>query len=101
MVDFYVLDGSGQPVKERNFKKAMKWHSQPENYVIWRNEIAEGIRVLTEFLMIDHRFVGEGPPLLWETMTWGGVHGGTCERYESREEAEEAHARAVEWRGAV
>jgi hypothetical protein len=96
MGNFYVLDVSGQPVKEPDFKKAMKWHSNPENYVIWEDVIADGIRVRTEFLMIDHRFFGEGPPLLWETMIRGGVHGGNCKRHESREAAEKAHARAVE-----
>jgi hypothetical protein len=52
-------------------------------------------RVSTVFLFIDHQW-GEGPPLLFETMVFGGPLDMDCERYSTWEQAEEGHARWVQ-----
>ena len=51
------------------------------------------VRVSTVFLGIDHSF-GLGPPLLWETMIFGGAHDDYCERYASYAEAVKGHEAA-------
>lgn len=62
-----------------------------------------GTRLLvsTVFLPLDHNLMGEGPPILWETMVF---HGGTrsdpgvgqeCWRYASREAALAGHRTVV------
>lgn len=51
--------------------------------------------VSTVFLAINHSF-GEGPGLWFETMIFGGDHDGYQERYETYEQAEEGHKRAIE-----
>jgi hypothetical protein len=56
------------------------------------------VRVSTVFLGIDHRFqhkAGDGGPLVFETMIFGGVHDGYQERYVSWREAEAGHRQAV------
>jgi hypothetical protein len=53
------------------------------------------IFISTVFLVINHAF-DDGEPILFETMIFGGVHGGYCERYATWEEAEKGHKRAVE-----
>ena len=49
----------------------------------------DGVRVSTVFLAIDHNFdnmdkpMAVAPPVMWETMVFGGKYDGECERYNS------------------
>jgi len=52
--------------------------------------------VSTVFLAINHRLPGEGPPLLYETMVFGGPLDGEQWRYSTREEALKGHREVVE-----
>ena len=57
----------------------------------------DGLHVSTVFLGIDY-FGGKESPILWETMIFGSEKrelSGFQERYRTREEALEGHARAV------
>lgn len=56
--------------------------------------IGAGVKVSTVFLGIDHRF-GDGPPILFETMVFGGPLDGTEQRYATWEEAVVGHQRVV------
>lgn len=56
--------------------------------------LPDGVRVSTVFLGLDHGF-GEGPPILYETMVFGGPSDGDCERYSTRAEALAGHAAVV------
>ncbi len=51
--------------------------------------------VSTVFLGVDHQW-GVGPPILFETMIFGGGLDGYQERYSTWDEAVEGHARAVD-----
>lgn len=48
------------------------------------------IRISTVFLGLDHQY-GSGPPILWETMVFGGVLDGFQERYATKAEALAGH----------
>lgn len=50
--------------------------------------------VSTVFLGLDHSF-NDGPPVLFETMIFGGRHDDYMDRYLTWDEAEAGHARAV------
>jgi hypothetical protein len=52
-----------------------------------------GIIVSTVFLGLDHNW-GGGPPLLFETMIFGGRHDDYQERYSTWDEAVEGHKKA-------
>ena len=59
-------------------------------------DTVNGISVSTVFLGLDHQF-GDGPPMLFETMTFGpSDHEQLCERCSTWEEAEEQHRRVVQ-----
>lgn len=49
--------------------------------------------VSTVWLGLDHRF-GDGPPLIFETMVFGGAFDQEGDRYSTKEQAEAGHA---EW----
>lgn len=49
-----------------------------------------GIVISTVFLGLNHSF-GTDPPVLYETMVFGGVHHDLQTRYYTREEAEQGH----------
>ena len=51
--------------------------------------------ISTVFLGIDHNFSDSGPPLLFETLVFGGKHADHMERYSTWDEAEKGHARIV------
>lgn len=53
-------------------------------------EIGVG-QVSTVWLGLDHRLYGNGPPLIFETMVFGGVLDGSCERYSTEAEAFAGH----------
>lgn len=54
-----------------------------------------GVKVSTVFLGLDHNF-GSGPPLLFETMVFGGKYDQEQWRYSTWDEAEQGHKRIVE-----
>lgn len=51
---------------------------------------ADPVRVSTVFLGLDHSF-GDGPPLLFESMVFGGPLDGEQHRYCTLDEAERGH----------
>jgi hypothetical protein len=64
------------------------------NRLIKKDDI-HGVEISTVFLGLDHNFSGTGPPVLWETMIFGGLENQYQRRYDSEEAALEGHARAV------
>jgi hypothetical protein len=54
------------------------------------------VDISTVWMGLDHNFLANGPPLIFETMIFGGVLDGECWRYATEREAREGHARAVE-----
>jgi hypothetical protein len=51
--------------------------------------------VSTVWLGLDHQF-GDGPPLIFETMIFGGEHDQDGWRYSTEDEAAAGHARVVQ-----
>ena len=87
----YILEGhKAVPIDD-----LMEWAKQFEidNRVVQQDEI-NGIKVSTVFLGLDHSF-GDGKPLLFETMIFGGEHDGYQDRYSTWDEAEEGHKQAL------
>jgi hypothetical protein len=89
----YVLDAAGNPQPEHDLLAWAQWMGTGDNSVIKREQVGR-VRVSTVFLGLDHGW-GTGQPLMWETMVYGGKLDGTCERYTSRADAIEGHARVV------
>lgn len=74
----------------------MEWsRGMPADRHVAYTELGYDIVVSTVFLGIDHRFIGEGPPLLYETMVFVEELADEMERYPTRAAAEAGHARMV------
>ena len=54
-----------------------------------------GVEVSTVWLGINHQFKPDGPPLIFETMVFGGPLDSEQERYATEAEAIEGHRRWV------
>jgi hypothetical protein len=60
-----------------------------------RTELGDGVEVSTVWLGLDHRFLGDGPPLIYETMIFGGPHDEWQWRWPNRDAALAGHDQAV------
>lgn len=89
MSDTWILNGH-EPVPADMMARG-KWFEAADRHV--GSTERDGIRVSTVFLGINHRF-GEGPPLLFETMIFGGIEDGWQERCSTWDEATALHQRA-------
>ena len=72
--------------------------SLPITTRLFSTEIGQS-RISTVFLSMDHGLgglIGDGTPVLFETMVFGGEHDDYQERYHTYDEAEEGHKRIVE-----
>ncbi len=88
---YYTRDG--QPLGR---VQDVDW-SDEGGLVAWTG-ISPDVTVSTVFLGNYHNF-GDGPPLIFETMVFGGSLDEACERYSTEEQARAGHdemVRAVE-----
>lgn len=99
----YILDENNNPVEEPDLMKWAEWMEKSE-WPLGRRIVAQenvgDYWVSTVFLGIDHRFMGEGPPILWETMAFkhGDMSGDERqERYTSLAAARHGHAMMCDW----
>jgi hypothetical protein len=72
-----------------------KMFENVDNRTVAKTEVAAGIVVSTVFLGLDHQ-IGEGPPLLFETMVFNDYgDDGQQYRYSTWDEAEAGHKKTV------
>ena len=99
MSDYYVLRDK-KAVKIERPDAVLQWAKEYETDRMSNRRVAETlldgdkVRVSTVFLGLDHSF-GQGAPLLFETLIFGGPHSDYQERYSTWDEAEVGHAKAV------
>ena len=91
MSDLYVLK-DGLPIPEDDSLAWSLWFETADRRVALTK--MGDVEVSTVFLGIDHSF-GGGPPLLYETLVFGGPLDGEMERYSTLQEAEAGHQRMV------
>ena len=96
MSDYYVL--RGRRVVPVDGPEAFERWDCGGNRRVGDDRVGD-VRVSTVFLGRDHQF-GYGPPLLFETMVFGGEHDDLQERYSTWDEAEAGHRRVCEMVGA-
>ena len=92
MDDFYKLDG--KTVIPCNLLEWAQWLEKADR-IVKKTTIGE-IKISTVFLGLDHNYSDEGPPLLFETLVFGGPLDGEMNRYWTWEQAEEGHREMVE-----
>ena len=89
----YVLEGHAVIPCASTLEWA-QWFESHDRQVA-RDTTPNGADVSTVFLGIDHSFGRGGPPLVFETMVFGGNLGGMQERYATWDEAVAGHASAL------
>ena len=89
--DFYTLkDRQVVPATMEEWARDL---ADPDRIVAQWRFADDAVLVSTVFLGIDHRWVGEGPPLVFETMVFDGPMHGHQERCSTWREAEAQHER--------
>src|SRR5262245_60327221 len=87
----YVLDSENRPVVCDDLIAWAIWFETMSNRTVGLTDVTSGIRVSTIFLGINHRWHDKGPPVLFETMVFGGPLDGDGGRYVSWDDAEAGH----------
>lgn len=90
MGERYILNDEGEPESCEDLIQWAQWFERA-NRTVARDKTADG-QVSTVFLGLDHSF-GEGPPLLYETMVFGGSMDQEMQRYTTRKQAVAGHKR--------
>lgn len=93
MGDYYILDGK-TPKKVEMLEWARWFEKAREERIVAKTDVGNAY-VSTVFLGSDHQW-GDGPPLIFETLIFGGVHDQDMWRCSTWEEAEQQHADACE-----
>jgi len=104
----WTTDSDGNAVMTDDAEVWARWYETADRRLA-ETSICRGCSVSTVFLGIDYRFLDDGPPVLWETMVFGGPLDRGQWWYCSRNDALRGHelvvagARAVllTWRGLV
>lgn len=91
----YVLDEQNQVVPAQDSSEWAHWFDNTTNRIVGYTDITSEAHVSTVFIGINHRFFGEGPPIVFETMIFGGPLDGHQWRYSSWDDAETGHKAAV------
>lgn len=96
---YYILDDDNNPVPGETVVAWGRWLAEDENRrVVAKTKIGAEIEVSTIFLGIDHGFGfldDAAPPILFETMVFGGPRDQEQWRYATWNEAKEGHEDAV------
>jgi len=95
---YYILDEQGEPTPCADLHAWAEWMENHHRRQLAVTDVGGLFFVSTVFLGIDHRFYGDGPPVLWETMTFTSETNqplGEQWRYASKAKALNGHARAV------
>ena len=93
---YWILDAAGEPVPTDDVTVWAAWfETAAADRVIARDKDEAagpgGVLVSTVFLGLNHQW-GDGPPVLWETLVFGGALDGEMNRYTSRAAALAGHA---------
>lgn len=92
---WYVLNEKKEVIQVANYLEWARWFAaNNEKRLVARDTIGE-TTVSTVFIGFDHRLLGEGPPLIFETMIFKGPEDGLVLRCSTWKEAEAQHREAV------
>lgn len=90
----YLLDENKNPYQV-SLEESYKIYEDPKTKLVKQNHI-QGVYISTVFLGLDHSFSEEGPPVLFETMIFGGEHDQFQTRYTTYKDALEGHEKAMD-----
>lgn len=86
MLDYY--DRAGAPISMEEWRA--KFEDRDYQRVRW-TQISPDVEVSTVWLGLDHNYSGDGPPIIFETMIFGGSMSEDIQRYATEEQAITGH----------
>jgi hypothetical protein len=89
----YVLDSAHNVAEEPDLMKWAHWFEKADRHV--GLTLVGDVKVSTVFLGLDHNWGKQGPPIVFETMIFGGKHDQYQERYCTWDEALAGHKQAL------
>jgi hypothetical protein len=95
MRDLYVLDDDKRPVAVSDLMEWVEWQAAHEHERTLAFTEVGDVQVSTVFLGLACYSLRRGPPILWETMVFGGPYDRDQFRYTSHDEAIAGHAVVV------
>lgn len=90
-------DKAGTPITADEFAR-LKWNNDGDvsDYArIGLDKITDTVEVLTVWLGLNHSFIRDYPPMIFETLIFGGLHDGDIQRYSTEAAALAGHLHAV------
>jgi hypothetical protein len=91
---WYILEnGKARPA---TLQEAVKQLADIDSRRIDSTTISDDCVVSTVFLTLDHNLSDEGPPILFETLVFGGPHDGTMWRSSALGQAKKIHWEIVD-----
>lgn len=94
---YYVLDDDDQPCLANDVLVWGQWFETADQQRVVARDTIGAVRVSTVFLGVDHNWCADGPPILWETLIFGGPHDGWQQRYSSLKNAYAGHVKALQF----
>jgi hypothetical protein len=88
-----AYDFDGNPISVIEW--ALLFNDTPGRIVAFDRLAGGDVEVSTVWLGLDQRFWGDGPPLIYETMIFGGPHDEEQWRWPNRDAALAGHDQAV------
>jgi len=92
--EYYILQGK-KVVPISDIRECSEFLSKIDNRRVAYTEISPESHVSTVFLCFDHSFTPDGPPILFETLVFGGEMADEMARYSTWDEAVEGHEKMV------
>lgn len=101
MLEYYILEGKIVVPVESLDEWIERFEFHDDNRIVAQEDVGP-YWVSTVFLGLDHRFMGHGPPLVFETMVFRDrtrrlLVDLWCRRCSTWEEAETTHAEGMAW----
>lgn len=92
----WMLDGH-TPIATADPMEWAKWFEKAgDKRIVCQTQISVGVKVSTVFLGVDHNFLQQGPPILFETMVFSvGLNEEDTYRYTTWDEALAGHMAVV------
>ena len=91
MSEYYILNDDDS-VQEVDVLEWARWYeAKPGRRIVTQTAVTEKVQVSTVFLGLNHQFDPGGPPLIFETMIFGGEHNDFQVRCSTWNQAVEQH----------
>ena len=90
----YIMNKNNEPQICEDPREWGAWYEKADRRIAL-TRLQSGVEISTVFLAMDYCFGDNGPPLIYETMVFGGTDTQSCRRYSTWERALEGHSEEV------